>query len=393
MLKIGVIGYGSRIHLFLNSCLRKAEPGIKLAGILDPDEEGVREKLSGEDAEEAVFYSSLDEMVRRSKPDALAIGTRCNLHAPYAAEAEKYGLPLYLEKPVAVTTSQALQLEKAFEDSGCPVLVSFPLRVSPLCRIVREHIDNGAVGSPEHIAAHNYVSYGTVYFEMPYSEYNVTRGLFLQKATHDFDYMSMLMGSPVKKVAAMRTRGRIFGGDKPAGLVCSECPEARGCLESPYSRAGNRSGGTLRDHTCLFGKDCGSPGEDMNEDSSSAVLEFSNGRHGIYSQVFYSRRDAASRGAVISGYEGTLKFDWYRNRGEWIRHHAPFTSEIRADEGLSHFGGDIELARNFIDIINNRAGSLATIEDGLRSAYACLAAGESADKHQFVEVRQPGGIS
>lgn len=190
-MKLGVIGYGHRIHGFINSCLREAEPDIKIAGIVDPDEKGVRQKLDERD-KEAAFFSSLGELVLKGKPGALAIGTRCNLHAPYAVEAEKYGLPIYLEKPVAITMEQAVSLEKAFENSSTPVLVSFPLRVSPLCGLVYEYIRKDSIGNPEHIAAYNYVSYGTVYFERPYSDYNVTRGLFLQKATHDFDYISFL---------------------------------------------------------------------------------------------------------------------------------------------------------------------------------------------------------
>lgn len=188
----------------------------------------------------------------------------------------------------------------------------------------------------------------------------------------------------------MHTRGRVFGGDKPEGLACSKCPEAETCPESPGNRKRNRSVGKLTDHTCLFGRDCGSPEEGMNEDSSSALLEFDNGRHGAYTQVFYSRRDASARGAVVSGYNGTLKFDWYKNNMEWVRHHAPFTSVVKAGEGLSHFGGDAELAQNFIDMVNGKAGSPASIQDGIQSVYACLAAKESAGKNAFVKVRQAG---
>jgi predicted dehydrogenase len=388
-MKLGVIGYGNRIHGVINSCLREVEPDIKIAGIVDPDEAGVRERLAESD-KEAPFFPSLEKLVLKAKPDALAIGTRCNLHAPYAVEAEKYNLPIYLEKPVAVTMEQAVSLEKAFENSAAPVLVSFPLRVSPLCRLAHEYIQKNSTGNPEHIAAYNYVSYGTVYFERPYSDYSVTQGLFLQKATHDFDYISMLMGSSIKRIAAMHTRGGVFGGDKPEGLVCSKCPEIETCLESPKNRKRNHSGGRLSDHTCLFGKDCGNPKDGMNEDSSSALLEFDNGRHGAYTQVFYSRRNASARGAVVSGYNGTIRFDWYKNSLEWVRHHAPFTSVVKAGEGLSHFGGDIELAQNFIDMVNGKAGSPAPVQSGIQSVYACLAAKESAGKNTFARVRQVG---
>lgn len=128
----------------------------------------------------------------------------------------------------------------------------------------------------------------------------------------------------------------------------------------------------------------------MNEDCSSAILDFASGAHGVYSQVFYARRDAASRGAIISGYHGTLDFDWYRNDLRWVRHHSPFTSTVKAGEGLSHFGGDIELARDFCDLVVKGKPPRTDIRAGIQSIYGCLAAKESAETGAFVSVRQLG---
>ncbi len=128
----------------------------------------------------------------------------------------------------------------------------------------------------------------------------------------------------------------------------------------------------------------------MNEDCSSALVEFASGVHGIYTQVFFARRDAATRGAIISGYHGTVNFDWYTNKLRHVRHHRPFTEEVCADKGLNHFGGDIELAHDFIDLLQGKGKPRSTIWDGIQSVYACLAAKESAQKGKFVKVRQIG---
>jgi predicted dehydrogenase len=392
MIRLGVIGCGGRISSVIKYCLRKVAPDIRVVGIVDPDEKGARSRLEECD-KDAVFYESLKEMMAKGNLDALAIGTRCNLHAKYAIEAAKYDIPLYLEKPVSISMEQALELEKAFEKSQCPVVVSFPLRVSPLCALAKDFIEKGSIGRPEHIAAMNYVNYGTVYWEQEYRNFEITQGLFLQKATHDLDYMMYLMDSPIVRVAAMASKGRVFGGKKKSGLKCSECEEADACLESPRNR--ERNGNVVEwlraeDHNCVFSVDCGSPETGTNEDSSSVVVEFASGAHGIYAQVFFSRRDALRRGSVISGYMGTLDFDWYRNELKHIRHHAPFSDVIKAGEGMSHFGGDDALADDFIGIIKGRRKSRTTIWMGLQSVYACLAAKESAEKGVFVKVRQVG---
>jgi predicted dehydrogenase len=372
----------------IESHFRKIDPELRVTGIVDPNEKQVRARLADCDRD-AVFYKDLVTMVRKGKLDALAIGTRCNLHSRYAVQAAKYDLPLFLEKPVAVNMRQATALEKAFSKSRCPVVVSFPLRVSPICELARQYIADDAIDTPVHIAAVNYVPYGTVYWERPYRDYKITGGLFLQKATHDFDYMMYLMGEPIVRVSAMATRGHVFGGRKKANLYCSKCSDSENCLESPENRIRNGAGGSHADHLCVYGRDCGNAEDGtLNEDCSSALVQFASGVHGIYTQVFFSRRDASKRGATVSGYMGTVGFDWYANELHRVRHHAPFSAVEKASGDASHFGGDTELAYDFVGLIKGKAKSRSPIETGIQSVYACLAARESAQKGRFVEVRQ-----
>ena len=388
MTRLGVIGYGHRIAAMIKHCFRVVDPDLRVVAVVDPDEAGARSRMEEDDRADATFYPDLRSLVRKAKPDALAIGTRCNLHAPYAIKAAAFDIPLFLEKPVANSPAQAVALERAFLKSNCPVVVSFPLRVSPLCALARTYIEEGAVGSPEHILGVNYVPYGVGYFDHAYRDFSITQGRFLQKATHDFDYMAYLMGAPIVRVSAMASRGRVFKGKKPAGMRCSRCRDAETCLESPANRRRNASGGDPNDHLCTFGRDIGSPETGMNEDSSSALLEFATGAQGVYTQVFYSRRDAAARGSTVSGYTGTLTFDWYKNEMRRIRHHQPFSDIIKPAEGMSHFGGDMELAHEFVNRIKGKGPARISIWDGIRSVYACLAAKESAETGKFVKVRQ-----
>ena len=388
MIRLGVIGYGGRIHGMINHNLRRLRPDLRVTAVIDPDQAGARARMADCD-QDASFYKDITTLVKRGNVDALAIGTRCNLHSRYATQAAQYDLPLFLEKPVAITMRQATALEKAFAKSRCQAVVSFPLRVSPLCELARHYIADGAIGDPVHIAATNYVPYGTTYWENPYRDYQITGGLFLQKATHDFDYLSYLMGEPIVRIAAMATRGHVYGGRKKANLYCSQCDEQDHCLESPQNRIRNTSGGRTSDHLCLFGRDCGKAADGtLNEDCSSALLEFASGVHGVYTQVFYARRDAAARGATVSGYMGTVRFDWCANELHRIRHHAPFSAVERASSDASHFGGDSELAHDFIGLIEGTTEPRTPIAAGIQSTYACLAARESAQQGRFVAVRQ-----
>ena len=192
MIRLGVVGFGHRICSVINDILREVDADLRVVGIVDPDEQGARSRLAECDRQDVIFFPDMQTMVAKGRLDALAIGTRCNLHAQFAIEAAAYDLPLYLEKPVAINMKQATALEDAYENSKCPVVVSFPLRVSPLCTKSRQIIENGGIGDPVHICATNYVPYGTTYWQSEYRNFKITQGLFLQKATHDLDYMMYL---------------------------------------------------------------------------------------------------------------------------------------------------------------------------------------------------------
>jgi len=389
-MRFGVIGFGGRISSMINYVMREVAPEVRVVGIVDPNEAAARSRLADCDRDNALFCGSVDELVRQVKPDALLIGTRCGLHTPYAIEASRYDLPLFLEKPVATSMEQALALETAFENTKCEVVVSFPLRVSPLCELCRQVIAEGRIGTPEHVLAQNYVPYGTCYFDAFYRDFESTQGLFLQKATHDFDYLMYLVGAPVVRVGAMASHGRVFGGDKPAGLWCADCDEQETCLESPQNRQRNLSGGDGGNHLCVFGEDIGTPATGMNEDSSSALLEFANGTKGVYTQVFFSRRDSGTRGCTVSGYHGTVSFDWYTGDMKYVRHHRPFSDVTKSQPGMSHFGGDLELAYDFVALVRSGKRPRTPIETGIQSAYSCLAAKQSSEQGIFVDVRQVG---
>ena len=109
--RIGVVGYGSRIHGMICGPFRQIDPDLRVVAVVDPDESGARDRLAECDRDDVVFYESVESMMRAADLDAVAVGTRCNLHAAIAGELAAFDVPLCLEKPVAVTMEQAVELE------------------------------------------------------------------------------------------------------------------------------------------------------------------------------------------------------------------------------------------------------------------------------------------
>jgi predicted dehydrogenase len=373
-IRLAVIGFGSRIsHVVKGMCALSSD--VRLSAIADPDEQAARGWIKTREVPDdgVAFFPDADALLARAGDfDGILIGTRCFMHTPLAIKALAANLPLFLEKPVAISWDQLRALAAAFKGREDRVVVSFPLRVTPLFETVRQILASGRLGTVNQIQAFNDVPYGGVYFGQWYRNWDEVGGLWLQKATHDFDYINLLAGSRPVSVFAMMTQ-RVYGGSKPQDLVCSKCDETATCPESPLNLKVRNDGGgmNMEDHACAFGSAI------RNQDAGSALIMYEDSVLAAYSQNFIARRSAGRRGARIIGYTATLEFNWF---GETIRvmdHHGTRVDEIKVPASGGHGGGDYVLMKSFIDVIRGDGPSVATLADGLQSVAMCLAARDS----------------
>ncbi|MBC8141424.1 MAG: Gfo/Idh/MocA family oxidoreductase [Armatimonadetes bacterium] len=382
--RLGVIGYGERARHMVQLMCEQGDD-VRLVAVADPRGDALRDRLreTHTDAQMPRFYDTADEMLGTEPLDGVVIGTRCSLHAAMAVKVLSRDIALYLEKPVATTMADLLALREAFAAARSPrIVVSFPLRMSRVVQLAKEIIDSGKIGDIEQVRAWCNVPYGNVYFQTWYRDENETHGLFLQKATHDFDYINYLLGANRPRRISAVTAKRVFTGNHPAGLRCEDCSEKRTCFESPYhpSRSEPLSMHESSESLCAFAVDTG------NEDSGSALIEYDSGMHAVYSQNFYTRGQAARRGASFVGYHGTLELDWYPEAIKVYLHHENRV-ETHSFEGDSHHGGgDAVLAENFVAVIRGEAESVSPLENGLRNTLQCLKAKESAATRCFEEI-------
>jgi predicted dehydrogenase len=394
--RLAVIGLGHRATAMIAS-MQAVDPGVSVRAVADPDTENARRRLVMVEPTHAEVrvYPSADAMLEDpANYDAVVIGTRCYLHTTMAIKVASAGLPLFLEKPVAIILQELGALREAFRGREDEVVVSFPLRHTPLFSKALEIVRSGTLGTINQIQAVNNVPYGGVYFGQWYRNRDQTGGLWLQKATHDFDCINLLAGSRPVGVAAMESR-RVYGGEKPHDLRCSACDETETCPESPQNLARRGDDGGMyqdsddrTDHWCAFSR------EIQNHDAGSALIMYENGIHASYSQNFLSRRAAYRRGATVIGYEATLEFDLAPMELRIIHHRSAKVEQVQVDVGSeAHGGGDLILAQSFLDLLKGRARPDASLKDGLLSAAMCLAARESARTKTFQRVGEGASFS
>lgn len=378
MKNVGIIGLGFRVTGILKT-LVKYKDIVRIKAVADvKDFSAVQKDLTenGFEIDKEHYYADYRQMLENEQLDAVIIGTRCSLHTPIAVEVLKRDINLFIEKPVATNEADLRRLTEAALISKAQTVVSFPLRFSPLIRKAKELVEREEIGEIQHAMAYNYVPYGSVYFQSWYRDENETGGLFLQKATHDLDILLYLMGKKPVSICAMKSK-QVFKGEYEANKNCNDCPKIKTCNQSPWVVT-NIYDDYSQGDMCAFAVDTG------NEDSGSCIIQFEDGIHCVYTQNFFIKKDSAKRGAILSGAEGSLEFDFYK---EQIIVHKHFSNENYTYnfnfKDKYHWGGDEFLIRHFIEVLFG-AKSLSSIFDGINSANVCLKAKESSNTYKYV---------
>ncbi|MEO5795790.1 MAG: Gfo/Idh/MocA family oxidoreductase [Rhodoferax sp.] len=92
------------------------------------------------------LYTSLAALFTSGRPDGVVLATPNHLHLPQALECMAAGVPILLEKPIAATLAEGLQLQKVVEDSGARVLIGHHRAHSPIMAKAKEVVDSGKLG-------------------------------------------------------------------------------------------------------------------------------------------------------------------------------------------------------------------------------------------------------
>ena len=384
-LRIGVIGYGSRLRSLVQpNILGVFNIPYRIAAVADPRKDEIA-NCGDEVLKDCQFFGDASEMLAQAELDGVMIGTRCHVHADVTLLAARRNLPLFVEKPVAITYEQARQLSSVFANYKPPVVVSFPLRVSSIVQRVRQLLDEDTIGPVEHIVAWNDVPYGNGYNRAWYRDGDLTGGLWLQKATHDLDVLNYLVGQDPSSVCAMESR-RVFTGEKPDDLRCRNCPDDKTCPEGIFNRFYqvtelHNAVDVPETDLCVFSRNC------LNHDVGNCIVEYANGVQATYTQNFFVRHKAGRRGARLYGHKGTLHFDWYENLIRVYSHRLPTVTTIDfSASNLGHFGGDRELLYDFLLAMTEGKPSRSPMRAGIVSAMTCLAARESSQERRFVQI-------
>jgi predicted dehydrogenase len=195
-IRFGLIGAGVHGRRYAHHLLTDVH-GARLGGLCRRDR-NAGTALAAEMG--AAFFPTWDDLLASGSVDAVCAVVPPDLHPAIAEAAAKAGLPLLLEKPMAVDAAGARRILQAAATSSSPLMVAHTLRYHPVVLRVREMLPD--VG-PVHLVSLNqrFEPAGRDWLDRPGAG-----GLILNTGIHEFDLLRFVTGCEVRSVHCLARR-------------------------------------------------------------------------------------------------------------------------------------------------------------------------------------------
>lgn len=195
---LGIVGTGNIIAKSYLPVLLSL-PNVKIAGLCDVD----AYRLA--DAANMVPYpvhttANHKTMLEDDAIDAFIIATPTDSHVQLAKEVCSTGKPVFLEKPLAPSLEEAVNVWRHVETNHANVQVAYVYRHSPLIRKMAALLTTGTLGDPVQMWAHEFR--GAFYEAWRYQKHR-SGGALLEKICHHADILNwFFQGLPQRVYAA-----------------------------------------------------------------------------------------------------------------------------------------------------------------------------------------------
>ena len=130
-------------------------PDIQVVGIAEPQRALFDRYAKRLGLDNNLYYSSLDEMITRAHPQAVLVFTNTFDHTSVVKEASKRGVHVLMEKPLAVSYHDALEMQDAARAGHIHVLVDYETTWYASNTAANSLLQAGALGEPRKFVAHD----------------------------------------------------------------------------------------------------------------------------------------------------------------------------------------------------------------------------------------------
>ncbi len=162
-------------------------------------------------------YSNANDLINDREINAVYVATPPGSHAEYAIASIKAGKPVYIEKPMAATYAECMEINKAAEKYRIPVFVAYYRRTLPGFLKVKNLIETKKIGKV--------LSVQIQLFKAPSGDersgklsWRVDPGIsggghFFDLASHQLDYLDYLFGPVLETKSFVLNHGGLYNAE------------------------------------------------------------------------------------------------------------------------------------------------------------------------------------
>lgn len=161
-----------------------------LIAIADPSADG----KSYADKIKIDWFASIDELLQVKKPDGIIVSTPNKLHFEQGMKCIQQGIPVLIEKPITVSVEDGMQLVEASKKFKVPVLVGHHRRHNPVMKKAKELISSGKVGNIRAVHSQTWYYKPDSYFNQVEWRKKKGAGPIYVNLIHDVDCIRYLCG-------------------------------------------------------------------------------------------------------------------------------------------------------------------------------------------------------
>lgn len=196
----GIIGCGDVTEVKSGPAFSKVE-GSKLVAVMRRDAEKAADYAKRHAV--AKWYADADKLMSDPEVNAVYIATPPSSHMPYALEALKRGLNVYVEKPVTLNAAESRQIAEALKRTDAKLTVAHYRRAVPMFLYVKDLLDKQLIGDVRTVQIRMWQSAKPGLVADVKHQWRVDPalsggGYFHDLAPHQLDLMLYYFGEPEK---------------------------------------------------------------------------------------------------------------------------------------------------------------------------------------------------
>jgi len=186
-----------------NHIIAARASGLEIAALCDLDVEKAKAFRSEMRLPETIpIYEDAARMMDEVKPELTAIASSSGDHAQLALKAIRRGIHVIVEKPIALSLSDADEMIREAKAHGVKLCVSHQNRFNPTIRCVYDAVSDGRLGRVLHGAANIRWFRGRDYYEQAAwrGTWKEDGGALMNQCIHDIDLLIWMLGNEPEMV-------------------------------------------------------------------------------------------------------------------------------------------------------------------------------------------------